>query len=232
VQILPNVYLVQGFCYGRHQNSYAVRTDDGPFLVDSGDLGDDSFPDLIEGCRRWGIELGDLTHMLITHAHFDHSSHAARLRAMGAKIVASPDTAEAMAAGDDRCIGYAVNQVFEPCETDIVVCDGEELAIDGVAVRCIAAPGHDAGLTIYEMQLGGETVWFCGDLIQIGHACETIELGWAGGPSYDKPTYVETLRRLAHMDCDTLLAGHGPPAIGFGKRLVEQAYTKAMLELR
>jgi hypothetical protein len=34
------------------------------------------------------------------------------------------------------------------------------------------------------------------------------------------------------MDCDSLLAGHGPPGLGLGKRLIEKAYTKAMLERR
>jgi glyoxylase-like metal-dependent hydrolase (beta-lactamase superfamily II) len=170
--------------------------------------------------------------MLVTHAHFDHSSHAARLQRMGLKIVASPGTAEAMAAGDDRCIGYAVHQEFEPCEVDVIVEDDEELDLGGVGVRCIAAPGHAQGLVIYETALGGEIQWFCGDLLQTGPECQLRDLGWGGGPDFDRAVYLQTLRRLIHKPVDTVLPGHGPPAIGIGKRLIEEAYTRAMIEWR
>lgn len=59
-----------------------------------------------------------------------------------------------------------------------------------------------------------------------------MQLGWAGGPDYDRQTYLETLRKLAHMKLDTLLPGHGPPAIGIGKQVIEKAYTRAMVEWR
>ena len=59
-----------------------------------------------------------------------------------------------------------------------------------------------------------------------------MQLGWAGGPDYDRPTYLETLRRLVHMEFETLLPGHGPPAIGIGKEVIARAFTKAMVEWR
>ncbi len=148
------------------------------------------------------------------------------------RIVASGSTAAAMAAGDDRCIGYAVHRKFETCHADTVVTDGQELSIEGLRVRCIAAPGHAEGLMVYEIVLKGERLWFCGDLVEMGPECRTLELGWAGGPDYDPRAYIETLRRLSHMDCDILLPGHGPAAIGIGRRVLETAYTKALLDLR
>jgi len=232
MQVVPGVFLINGYPYGRHQNSYFIRKPEGGTVVDSGDLEDDSFATVEQACARWGLRLSDVTHLLITHAHFDHSSHAARLRRMGAQVVASEDTADALASGDDRCIGYAVGRKFEPCRTDIVVSDGQVLEVGGSSVRCIAAPGHARGLMVYEMMLNGECVWFCGDLVEVGPECRSLQLGWAGGPDYDRPTYLETLRKLAHMDCDTLMPGHGPAALGIGKGLIQQAYTKAMVEWR
>jgi len=232
VQIVPGVYLINGFPYGRHQNGYLVRCGDATFAIDSGDLEDESFDTVVRACARWSVRTDEITHLLVTHAHFDHSSHAARLQRLGARIVASKDTAEAMALGDDRCIGYAVGRRFEPCQADVVVRDEQVLEIGGVAVRCIAAPGHAGGLMVFEIVLNGERLWFCGDLVKVGAECQTVELGWAGGPDYDRDTYLATLRKLTLMDCDSLLAGHGPPGLGLGRRLIENAYTKAMLERR
>jgi len=230
MQILPGLYLVNGFPYGRHQNSYLLKTEASPIIIDSGDMQEESFETVERACQRWGFEVGDVSHLFVTHAHFDHSSHAARLRSMGALIVASEDTADAMAAGDDRCIGYAMGREFETCRTDLVIRDGEMVEVGGVAVRGIAAPGHATGLMVFEVMLGDECLWFCGDLVEVGPECGTLELGWPGGPDYDRPTYLETLRRLAHMECGTLLPGHGPPGIGLGKRLIQMAYKKAMVE--
>lgn len=232
MQIVPGVYLVNGFPYGLHQNGYLVRAGDATIMIDSGDLGGESFDTVQRNCQRWGVDLSQVSHLLVTHAHYDHSSHASRSRQMGAKIVASRDSAEAMAAGDERCIGYAVNREFEPCETDIVVEDGQILEIGEIAIRCIAAPGHANSLMVFEIVLNDERLWFVGDLIIVGPEYQTVQLGWAGGPDYDPPTYLETLRKLKDLECDTLLPGHGPPGIGLGKQLIEKAYTKAMLELR
>jgi glyoxylase-like metal-dependent hydrolase (beta-lactamase superfamily II) len=232
MQVVPGVYLANGFPYGRHQNSYVICTDKATVMVDCGDLEEESFDSVVSACSRWGFGIGDVSHLLLTHAHFDHSSNAARLRRQGAKVVASLDTAAAIGAGDERCIGYAVGREFERCHTDVIARPDERLPLDGLDVRCLWAPGHTRGLTVYEVRLNGELLWFCGDLVQIGPDCASVELGWAGGPDYDRKVYLDTLRKLAQMDCDTLLAGHGPPAIGMGRRLIQMAYTKAMLEWR
>ena len=232
MQILPHVYLVNGFPYAQHQNSYLLDLGGTLVLIDSGDLETNVLHIVQRNCRIWGFELSQVAHMLVTHAHFDHSSHAAHLQRMGARIVANADCAEGMASGDDRCIGYAVHQVFEPCRVDHIVRDGEEMAISGTTIRCIEAPGHAQSCTIYDVLLDGRRLWFVGDILLVGHECTTVELGWGGGPDFDRRTYLETLRRLVHMECDSLFPGHGPACIGRGKRLVEIAYTKAMLEWR
>lgn len=233
MQITPDVYLINGYPYGHHQNGYLLKTPEALVVIDSGDLDDDSFDTVVAACRRWGFAVEQVTHLLVTHAHFDHSSHAARLRHLGAKIVASADTAEAMAAGDDRCIGYAVSRDFEPCATDIIAEDGKTLELGGVMIRPIEAPGHTRGLMVFDVALHGERLWFCGDLLKGGTECASVELGWPGSPDLDRPLYLETLRRLVHLPpCDLLLPGHGPAGIGIGKRLVDMAYTKAMVEWR
>ncbi len=56
-------------------------------------------------------------------------------------------------------------------------CDGEEPKIGGTVVRCIAAPGHASRLMVFEIAIADERVWFCGDLVEIGPECKTVQLG-------------------------------------------------------
>ncbi len=234
MQILPGVYLVNGSPYGRHQNGYLVHHDGATLLLDSGDLEDaETLPEVERNAGRWGFRLEAASHLLITHAHFDHASHAAALQRRGMQMVASPETAEAMAAGDERCIGYAVQRVFEPCRVDITLRDGEELAVGGLRVRCLAAPGHTDGLVVYEIVLDGEWLWFVGDLLEAQHAHRWVKLPWTGAPDFNREKSIQSLARLLKLPpCDHLLPGHGPVAIGNGRRLLEMAYTEALLKWR
>jgi len=233
MQILPGLYLASGFGYRWHQNSYLIARGDRAVLIDSGDLeGDESFDVIAENLALWGLRPEQITHLLITHAHYDHSSHAARWRNLSVRIVASRPCADAMATGDDRCIGYAVRRTFEPCRVDRVLEDGETLTVGDLTFRAFAAPGHSDTCLVYETNLDGRRVWFVGDTIITTLETYRIELGWNGDPSYDRRAYIETLRRLAHLLCDVLLPGHDVPRIREGWREVQMAYTKALMELR
>ena len=232
MQILPDIYLVNGYPYGEHQNSYVIILPQGTLMIDSGDLGDPVFDRVRRNARIWDIDVDQIDHMLITHAHFDHASHAAQLQRMGAKLVANSDCAEAMALGDDRCIGYAVQGQFETCAVDRIVEDEQVLDLCGIQVRCLMAPGHAQSCTVYEILLDGRLLWFVGDVVMVEPECQNAVPGWNGGPDYDRAAYLETLRRLCHLPCDVLLPGHGPAAIGLGRQMVEMAYEHAMTHWR
>lgn len=232
MQIIPKVYLANGFAYGQFQNSYVVETEQGAVMIDFGQHGTDTFESVWKNCSVWGINLAKVSYLFVTHAHFDHSSYAARLQRTGVKIIASQPAAEAMACGDDRCLGYAFSLAFEPCEVDRIVRDGEEITVDNLSIRCIAAPGHSNGSVIYEILLDGRRLWFVGDQIipMVVAGQQSVELGWKGSPDYDELTYLESLRKLCHMECDDLFPGHGTPCIGGGRRLMEMAYCQAMTD--
>ncbi len=234
MQILPGVYLVNGSPFGRHQNGYIVRHTGACILIDSGDLEDaETLPEVERNAAIWGISLSAVSHLLVTHAHFDHSSHAAALQRRGVKIVASKATAEAMASGDERCIGYAVQRSFEPCQVDIVLEDGEELDTGSLKVSCILAPGHTEGVAIFEIVLDGQRLWFTGDLFEAQNAHRWVTLPWTGAPDFDRAKYIHSLSRLLALPApDHIFPGHGPAAIGRGGRLLKMAYTEALTKWR
>ena len=125
------------------------------------------------------------------------------------------------------------HKTFEPCQADVVLRDGEELAAGRLTVRCLAAPGHADGLVVYEVLLDGERTWFCGDLLEARHAHRGVDLPWTGAPDFDRARYIQSLARLLTLPpCDHLLPGHGPAAIGCGKAVVEEAYSEALRKWR
>jgi metallo-beta-lactamase class B len=235
MQILPGTYLVNGAPYGRGQNGYLVSRENATILIDSGDLSPlgtgnanaaapSCLPEVEANAARWGIPLEDVTHLLVTHAHFDHASHAKALQERGIKVVASPEAAEAMAAGDERCIGYAHHRVFEPCEADIVLRDGEKLVVGGLTVRCIAAPGHSADSVVYAIDLDGEEHWFVGDVLTTDGTYSGLDVRppWTGGPGFDRVKELQSALKLMELPCDHVYPGHGPAGIACGHALVQR----------
>lgn len=236
MQILPGIYLVNGAPYGRYQNSYLVSRGDANILIDAGDLSPvgignarasapSCLPELETNAARWGVPFERVSHLFVTHAHFDHASHARALQERGVAIVASPEAADAMAAGDERCIGYAHNRVFEPCVADVVVRDGEETTtVGGLSVRCIAAPGHSDDSVIWEIDLDGEPCWFVGDVFATKgiYGGLTLEDPWPGAPGFSREKSMATATKLLGYRCDHAFPGHGPAAIGHGYALLER----------
>jgi len=128
--------------------------------------------------------------------------------------------------------GYAVQQKLEPCKVDRIIKNGDEIEVGGSVIRCIEAPGHANSCVVYEIDLGGRRLWFVGDVILTGPKCNSAILRWNGGPDYDRVTYLQTLKKLCHMECDCLFPGHRSPCLKKAKRIVEMAYATAMTEWR
>ncbi len=138
-----------------------------------------------------------------------------------------------MAAGDERCIGFAVQKEFEPCQVDIVLADGEEIDVNGLQVRSWAAPGHTAGVLVFEIVLDGERLWFSGDLFEAQHAHRDVGFPYTGAPDFDRGLHIESLKRLLDLPRrDHIFPGHGPVKIGNAHRLVQMAYNNVLMEWR
>lgn len=63
------------WCYG-----YVVQNNDHLVLIDTGSGLDSSHENLLTGFQEAGMDLSDLTHILLTHAHIDHFGGLSRLR--------------------------------------------------------------------------------------------------------------------------------------------------------
>ena len=230
MQLLPDVYLLNGFAYATHANFYLLSGDQGNLLIDSG-----TFPSELAMAEKqlelWDISLDQVDHLLLTHAHYDHVGNAAAIRGRGATVVAGPGDAEGIELADNRTLPY-VGYPVQPCKVDRVIEDGETIEAAGFDIKAIHAPGHTDGCIIYEVDHSGRKIWFVGDVLMAPAEDFNAQLGWEGSEEFDRVTYIESLKRLAGMKPDVILAGHFIPYLRDGWKLVGRAYMKALLEWR
>ena len=226
MQILPNIYLLDGFAYAKHPNIYLIHNEEGNIVVDAGTV-----PGDLEQAQQhlsvWGISLEKVDYLLLTHSHYDHVGAAAALRERGAQVIAGPGDAEGVELADSRTAPYAAGFQLPPCKVDRVVGDGDVIDACGFRFEVIHAPGHTNGSVIYQLKHLGKIIWFAGDVL-----FADASLGWKGGEEFDKPTYIKSLKRLSEMPVDYLLAGHYQPCLGNAHRPVGRAYVNALVEWR
>ncbi|SDY26082.1 MBL fold metallo-hydrolase [Citreimonas salinaria] len=147
-----------------------------------------------------------ITHILVTHAHLDHSPLARPLSARtGAPILAfgPPDagrsaTMRRLAAQGNLSGGEGVDTGFAPDQT---LQDGAFLDGDGWRIEALHLPGHMANHMGFAI---GDTL-FTGDLV----------MGWASSlispPDGDLAAFMASLDRLLSRDWMRFLPGHGAP---------------------
>jgi glyoxylase-like metal-dependent hydrolase (beta-lactamase superfamily II) len=231
MQLLRNVYLVSGFAYGLHPNAYLVKGQNANVMIDTG-LDENDLAVIDATMRDWGLDQAPVSHLLITHAHFDHCGNAHALRQRGAVTVAGPSDAEGIERGDDRTIPYAYGRKFPACPVDVKVKDGDTVEAAGLCFDVIHVPGHSSGCVFYRLVLDGRIILFTGDVVRVGTNCESAKLGWSGGVDYDRKAYMQSLQRIAKLEADVILAGHFQPCLRDGYKVLQNAYMRALLDWR
>jgi glyoxylase-like metal-dependent hydrolase (beta-lactamase superfamily II) len=168
-----------GAMTGPGTNTYLVGEGDLA-VIDPGPLVESHIQKIIETAN------GKLRWILCTHTHLDHSPAAAALKAAtGAQVFGRPAPA-----GQDAS--------FAP---DVVVEDGERIALAGATLRAVHTPGHASNHLCYLLE---ETrMLFTGDHVMQG---STVVIN---PPDGDMRAYLASLERLLAEDLAVLAPGHG-----------------------
>jgi glyoxylase-like metal-dependent hydrolase (beta-lactamase superfamily II) len=156
-------------------NTWLLRTpgSESCLVIDPG-------PDDPEHLRAVVTAAGEVTEILLTHGHLDHSAGAAALRALTRAPVRALDPAQ-------RLGGEGLGE-------------GDVVAAAGVEVRVLATPGHTADslcFAVGDAVLTGDTVLGRGTTV-VAH------------PDGRLADYLDSLRRLHELGTRAVLPGHGP----------------------
>lgn len=186
-------------------------------LVDSGDglvLLDGGLPqsasEIAAHVRALGHDVREIRWIVASHGHFDHVGGIAALQRMsGARVAASPKTAEAMRLGaavaDDPQAGDATR--FPSVAAVVPVADGGAIQLGRLVLTAHAMPGHTPGATAWSWRSCERDR--CIDLVY----ADSVSAIAADGFRYrDDPVRVAAFRhgldRLAALPCDLLVTPH------------------------
>ncbi len=237
MEVLKNVYQVGGSLSGITYttgdanyddcNTYIMKTAKGLIMFDCG-CGD-TLEQIFGNMSYYGLNPSDIKACFITHPHLDHAGAAYLLKKRGVALYASKSTADSIQAGDERCCGFLYHKVFTPCTVDHVMSDGETVDVLGVKIKAVLLPGHTAGCTAFMFDHDNRRITVSGDVI--GTLLGGF-FGWSGSIDFNKPVYIESLKRFARMDFDVMLPGHGLICYHKPKRRLEEVLNEALMQWR
>jgi glyoxylase-like metal-dependent hydrolase (beta-lactamase superfamily II) len=206
-------------------------------LIDVGPRTDPARSALEEGLAGYGVRVADLDRLIITHAHADHYGLAAEVvGASGAEVLTHAANLPWLAAsgGADRLAFYAevmgwtgvpaevlmgfarerqgTSSYAEPIAVDRTLADGDVLDLSGEDWQVLHTPGHAGGLIcLYQSQ---RRLLISSDhLIRDISSNPVLEPPAAGETERPRRLveYLTQLRRVAALEVDLVLPGHGPP---------------------
>ena len=161
---------------------------------------------------------GRISHILVTHAHLDHSAGVPALARMtGAPVLAYGDALAGRSPMMRRLAGQGatgggegLDLAFAP---DIVLRDGDVVEGADWHLTALHTPGHS----------GGHLAFLWNDQI----LCGDVVMAWSSTiispPDGDLADYLRTLDRLAQIGPRRLLPAHGDPIDNPQARLAELA---------
>lgn len=189
-------------CTGGTVNIFLVHAH-VPVLVDTGKPS--QRPAVVEELRAGGVPP---KLVLLTHADFDHFGGAAAVRAAFGAPIAAPAAERGLLTGElhrrwvVRTMIRSVNRgrLPKPPSVDRWVEDGE--VVEGL--EAISTPGHTPGHTSYRL---GRTL-IAGDAVITGKLFrEPVPMF-----CFDNPETRRSIEKLAGLDVDLAVSGHGPPS--------------------
>lgn len=209
-------------------NVYAIDTGDGVVIVDSGT--GRSVNAILEHMRQYGFEREQVSDILLTHLHADHSGGAAALReATGASVAVLALAAGAMQTGDEKAISlaeareagfYEADYRWRPCPVDRRLDDGDKVVIGECAFTVMHTPGHSRFDTCYFMERPGRPpVLMSGDTVMYGGKISMLNTY-----DFNLRELAASMDRLAAMTPGMLLPGHGQPALSRAAEHVRRAH--------
>lgn len=218
----------------RYVIAYAIRTDDGLVLVDSGWLSEQSWDGLVDSIGSIGYSVRDVRMVLVTHAHVDHHGLTRRIveesgasvamhraEADALRVIADSLTSDSMplaswlqergAPADEvaEMIAQMSDQTLSQIHhsliaPDVLLEDGDRPVPGRPDIVAIATPGHTTGHLCFYLER--EKLLLSGD-----HILPRITPHVTRPPIIDDDalgSYLSSLTKVADLDAVEVLPAH------------------------
>ena len=231
MKLAEHLLQVSGVQYETNSNIYAIHHKEGIALIDCG-FQKEQWERMSACLKSWGFGPSDITHVFLTHSHFDHAGNVWRANALGARVLASAEDAGKIENGNPE-----MEELFGArwvCgKVDRILKDGDPFSLPGgAALTVLETPGHSRGSLSFLIEVDGLRALCIGDMFFVAPCPpedkDDVELGYMGSRDFSLEDYTASLERLARVEADLLLPGHYYFYRGTGiKRLFAQALSKA-----
>jgi glyoxylase-like metal-dependent hydrolase (beta-lactamase superfamily II) len=174
-----------------------------------------------------GMEVDDLSHLLLTHAHLPHAGAAEALRKMGVEVLCTSSAAEAIHSGGLGTAAYHYRKTFPVCREATELEGGDTVEAGRVTLTAVELPGHSPGHAGFWLQASNRLMLFCGDAVR-SPDLQT----YRDRPGYDPDLYLQSLKKLLDRPPEVLYPGHGPFCLSHGESWVQAELTKVLRDKR
>lgn len=146
------------------------------------------------------LPAGSVPYILLTHGHFDHILGVVRAQQLtGAKIVIHELDAPCLLDEKESMASYDYPGIQEYVKADVLVKEGDEIALGDLKIKVLHTPGHTKGGVCY----------LCGDVIFSGDTLFCHTCGRTDFPGGSMEEMLNSLQRLAGLEGDyTVYPGH------------------------
>lgn len=235
MKLSDHVYHLTGKSFDINSNIYAIHTQKGIVIIDSG-YADKQFQRVQDSLNYWGFSMDDVTDVILTHCHFDHVGNAHKFRALGKRILMGEKDAPAVETGNAFVIEDLFGTPYTPCKIDVKLKAGDVLDYGDVKLTVIDQEGHTRGAIALLLESETEKILFAGDLFEIATVTPAEErilnLAWMDGQDFNGEKYLETIRDIYDMDVQIICVGHGPVYYADSREILHQVYEQACAVLK
>ncbi|MFX0103607.1 MAG: MBL fold metallo-hydrolase [Candidatus Hodarchaeota archaeon] len=200
MKIVDDIHAIEG--KGFDSNMYLIVNEKKEFaLVDTGHDGNRRY--LIKYIESAGLKPENMTHIVLTHVHIDHSGGLASLvKKHSPKVCVYEGGADYIEKGDltNTLAGMFIG-FFDATPVDIRLSEQEPFTFGQYSFRIINTPGHTTNsICLYEEKhkilISGDTVFADGSI------------GRMDFPSGSVQEMIKSTEMLTTLDVEILLPGH------------------------
>ena len=192
-----------------HSNAGGLADTNAYLLIDEAthsaaliDAPKDTTAPLLKRCRDHRL---NLTHLLLTHGHWDHVSDHAAVTAAFPKAKVMIHRLEEPKLQNPGSTLMELPYTIPPRSADAYLEDNAIISVGNLQLQVLHTPGHAVGHCCFFLASAHHPILFAGDLLMAG-TVGRYDLPGDG----DLPTLIASLRRVMALPNSThILPGHG-----------------------